>query len=115
MEEDEAPEYQVCRYEDVAGRLTGAIVICGEGARELASVLGGCLGSEVRVAAAPPPTRRAGVLADMAHRRLRAGWTDDPATLQPIYLRASQIEVANRVRSRRRAKSKVNPSNTKLP
>ena len=31
--------------------------------------------------------RRAGFLADMAWTRLRAGQTDDPATLQPLYAR----------------------------
>ena len=31
--------------------------------------------------------RRAGFLADMAWARLRAGQTDDPATLQPLYAR----------------------------
>ncbi|MFN2109448.1 MAG: tRNA (adenosine(37)-N6)-threonylcarbamoyltransferase complex dimerization subunit type 1 TsaB, partial [Anaerolineae bacterium] len=31
--------------------------------------------------------RRAGFLADIAWPRLRAGQTDDPATLQPLYAR----------------------------
>jgi tRNA threonylcarbamoyladenosine biosynthesis protein TsaB len=37
----------------------------------------------------PPPadTRRAGYLAYLAHERLRAGESDDPATLAPDYLR----------------------------
>ena len=114
VDESEAPEYEVCRYDDVAGRLTGAMVICGEAASELASSFGGCLGEEVRVAAAPPPTRRAGVLADMAHRRLTAGRTDDPATLQPIYLRASQIEVADKARRSKSPLPSVGPLHNPL-
>jgi len=94
-------EYQVCRYEDLAGRLAGGGVLCGEAAGELAPALGGRLGGDVRVSGAPPPTRRAGVLARIAHSKLVAGLTDDPATLQPIYLHGLQVEVANRARTRR--------------
>jgi tRNA threonylcarbamoyladenosine biosynthesis protein TsaB len=93
------PEYHVCRYEDLAGSMAGRTVLCGEAAGEVASALAGRLGDDVRVAGAPPPTRRAGVLARIAHSKWIAGLTDDPTALQPIYLRSTQVEVANRTKS----------------
>jgi tRNA threonylcarbamoyladenosine biosynthesis protein TsaB len=35
----------------------------------------------------PDAVRRAGYLAEIGWQRLRRGWTDDPASLAPIYLR----------------------------
>ncbi len=95
----DGPEYQVCRYEDLAGRLDGGGVLCGEAAEEVALALVGRLGDDVRASGAPPPTRRAGILARMAHSKWVSGLTDDAATLQPIYLRSTQVEVADRTKS----------------
>ena len=54
------------------------------------------LGESARLVKVPPPTRRPAVLAALAHRRLESGKTDDPATLQPIYLRSAQVDTARR-------------------
>lgn len=89
-------EYTVCRYEDLAGFITGDALLCGEAAEHVWSVLGTRLGGGIRVPIAPPPTRRTGVLARIAHSMWTSGITDDPATLQPIYLRSTQVEAANR-------------------
>lgn len=46
------------------------------------------------VVAATHAVRRAGYLAEIGWQRLRRGWTDDPASLAPIYLRDPAGDVA---------------------
>ena len=45
------------------------------------------LDKRVIISGAAHALRRAGSLAELAHRRLAAGDVDDPATLAPVYLR----------------------------
>jgi len=40
-----------------------------------------------QVVSAAGMVRRAGYLAELGWNRLRRGWTDDPRTLAPVYLR----------------------------
>jgi len=87
--------YAVVDREQVPQAVAGVELVCGEAATELAPALEEA-GLQAAVAPVPPPTRRAGLLARLAHARLEAGRTDDPDTLQPLYLRSSQISVANK-------------------
>lgn len=65
--------------------ITSPTLFCGEidaaGAEALAA-----LGELARILPAASRLRRAGFLAEVAWRRLNRGETDDPATLNPIYL-----------------------------
>ena len=36
------------------------------------------------------------MLAELGHRRLRSGETDDPESLQPLYMHGSQYKAAQR-------------------
>ncbi len=60
--------------------------VCGELAAGERRALQERLGSRVVLAAPADCLRRAGYLAELGWARLRAGQTDDPATLAPIYL-----------------------------
>ncbi len=88
------PRYDVVPAEQVAAGVESTTLFCGGGLRAVAGTLERRLGGLALIADTPPPTRRAPVLAEIAYRRLQAGEMDDPATLQPIYLRSAQISTA---------------------
>lgn len=94
------PEYSVQDRDEALSKIPGDAIVCGEAARIMAGPLRERLGERVRVVNAAPPTRRAGVLAELGYRKWQSGHVDDPATLQPVYLRSSQIEAADRARKR---------------
>ncbi|HEX8958965.1 MAG TPA: tRNA (adenosine(37)-N6)-threonylcarbamoyltransferase complex dimerization subunit type 1 TsaB [Solirubrobacterales bacterium] len=75
---------------DAAAR-GGAVLVCGEVRPEWAAVLAGEAPARVVVASESAAFRRAGALAALCWKRLSAGLTDDPATLQAIYLRRPPV------------------------
>ena len=93
---DATPEYEVISHETLASDIEANSLFCGEGASAVSDILRKRLGDAARVAEAAPPTRRAAVLAGLGYRRLQQGAIEDPATLQPLYLRSSQVNVAHR-------------------
>ena len=85
----------VLTYDELAEAIgTDGWLLCGEAAETAVEKLGERLSRRARVVAAPPPTRRPAVLARLAYRRLAEGDTDDPAGLEPIYLRSSQVDTS---------------------
>ena len=74
--------------------LAAEAIYCGEAAAELAGAIRERLGPTARVVEAPPPTRRAGILALLGSEKLQAGDCADPRSLEPIYLRSSQVDGA---------------------
>ena len=66
----------------------------------LASVLSERLGRNARIVDVPPPTRSLSVLAQLAYGKLDRGEIADRETLQPLYLRTAQVNVAERTWSR---------------
>lgn len=95
------PEYTVVDRDELPSMIQGNSIICGEAVLDTVSTLQEQISDGARLAASPPPTRRAGVLAELAYRRWQSGHIDEPASLQPNYLRSSQIEVADRARARK--------------
>ena len=95
-----SPEYAVLERQETLSKIDADSIVCGEGVRAIAEEVREVLGGNARLVDVPPPTRRAGVLADLAYGRWQSGHADDPATLQPLYLRSSQIDSANRTRVR---------------
>ena len=71
-------------------------LFCGEGAMAIEGMLRERLGSLAAVPDLPPPTRRPAVLARLGYMRLQDSETDDPASLQPLYMRGAQIQTAER-------------------
>jgi len=60
--------------------------VCGELTAEERHELKKRLGAHVEVASPAASLRRAGYLAEVGWAKLRAGQTDDPTTLVPIYI-----------------------------
>lgn len=87
------PQYEVVSSDSLPSEVEQGTLLCGEGIRdmphELKRQLSGALFAEV-----PPPTRRAGILAHLAHKKLLSGQADDAMTLEPIYLRGTQVAMA---------------------
>ena len=94
--EGKPPQYGVVEDDELASDTAEETIFCGEGLPDVAELLKAQLGELAVLAPTTPPTRRAASLAVLAHRRLQAGETDDPESLQPMYLRSAQIEAAQR-------------------
>ncbi len=73
-------------WESLAAAVAGPTLFCGEvdeaGAQALSQA-----SDRVTLLSPAHSLRRAGFLAELAWPRIRAGQTDDPATLAPIYLK----------------------------
>jgi tRNA threonylcarbamoyladenosine biosynthesis protein TsaB len=74
--------------------LAAEAIYCGEAVSELTGAIRERLGPTAKVVEAPPPTRRAGTLSLLAYQKLQAGDCADPRSLEPIYLRSSQVDSA---------------------
>jgi hypothetical protein len=66
-------------------------VFCGEHVPAIASRIKEILGDKALFVSPAAGLRRAGYLMELGYTRLKAQDYDDPATLQPLYLRAPAI------------------------
>jgi tRNA threonylcarbamoyladenosine biosynthesis protein TsaB len=89
-------EYSVKTHHDLVSSIRGPTLFCGEAAGTLAGLLRDDLGETAMLPECQPPTRKPGVLARLGYRRLLASDTDDPETLQPLYMRGGQFDSAQR-------------------
>ena len=71
-------------------------IYCGEAVPELRTEILARIGPEALLSRAMPPTRRPSALARLGFSKLQAGCTADPAVVEPLYLRSSQISSAAR-------------------
>ena len=85
-----APEH-ITTIETLCSGITSKTVLCGEYVTVIAEQLRQHLGSRAVIPSATTGLRRAAFLAELGLRRLATGDTDDPATLQPLYLRRPSI------------------------
>lgn len=76
---------EVCTPEELADQITQPTLICGE-LSEAERDFFGHNKPEIQLAAPAQSLRRAGYLAELAWKRWKAGQSDDPASLSPIYL-----------------------------
>ena len=90
------PAYDVIEHSELASAVPSDALFCGEGVSLAAELIRGAFGADAKIADAPPPTRRAGVLASLGYAMLQDGRTADALTLEPLYLRSSQVNTANR-------------------
>ncbi len=95
------PAYEVVEHEDLGLSFTSKTLFCGEGLPDVADILNESLGDQAVFVDTRPPTRRASVLAGLGYSRWQAGETDDPSSLQPLYLRSAQVDMAQRTWSSR--------------
>ena len=90
------PIYRVVEHDELAAAASSDALFCGEGALLVADLIRGAFGADAKIADAPAPTRRAGALAYLGYEMLREGRTADAMSLEPLYLRSSQVSTANR-------------------
>ena len=84
------PEH-IATVEALCSGIISKTVFCGEYVSVVAVELRQHLGRKAFIPSATTGLRRAGFLAELGLRRLTAGDSDDPATLQPLYLRRPSI------------------------
>jgi tRNA threonylcarbamoyladenosine biosynthesis protein TsaB len=75
-------------------QITTTTVFCGEYVPTIAPQIKELCGGKTVIPSVVTSLRRAGFLAELGLRRLEAGDRDDPATLQPVYLRRPSITIA---------------------
>lgn len=85
-----APEH-ISTIEALCSGITSKTVLCGEYVTVIAEQLRQHLGRRAVIPSTTTGLRRAAFLAELGLRRLATGDTDDPATLQPLYLRRPSI------------------------
>lgn len=95
---DTQPTYGVIEHGALGAAASADALFCGEGVAAAADLIRSEFGGGAAIAAVSPPTRRAGVMAAMGYEALRQGHTADVNSLEPIYLRSSQIAAANKAR-----------------
>ncbi|MCL5264229.1 MAG: tRNA (adenosine(37)-N6)-threonylcarbamoyltransferase complex dimerization subunit type 1 TsaB [Chloroflexi bacterium] len=82
--------------DEIRRRISAPTLVCGDTRKEAVVHLCHELGGLITEPAAAGSLRRAGYLAELGGRKLRAGKTDDLASLQPIYLRKPAITGSTR-------------------
>jgi tRNA threonylcarbamoyladenosine biosynthesis protein TsaB len=87
--------YLVVTPQELATGINGRAFFCGEWRAETEAILHQALGERARFAS-PVATRRAAWLAELASARLRDGGIEDPATIEPLYLRKPAITISKK-------------------
>lgn len=88
--------YHILTPEELATRIDGPVLCCGEWRDETRTALEGLAGSHARFASRVGG-RRASWLAELALARAAGGTRDDAAALEPLYLRRPAITRSNKV------------------
>ncbi len=91
-ESSEDPTIQT--WEQLLQELEGPATVAGEISPRAKSLIRNAK-KQLKLVAAASTTRRAGYLAEIGWKRLRRGWTDDPAKLKPVYLREAAATAPN--------------------
>ena len=81
----------ITTIESLCSKITTRTLFCGEFAETIAKELSNRLGARAIIPPLATRLRRAGYLAELGLRRLEAGDYDNPASLQPLYLRRPAI------------------------
>ncbi|MDP2952232.1 MAG: tRNA (adenosine(37)-N6)-threonylcarbamoyltransferase complex dimerization subunit type 1 TsaB [Chloroflexota bacterium] len=85
-------EERLTTLEELCAHTRGRTVFCGQ-VSPVAARLREALGTKAIIPDGAALLRRAGALAELGWLRLRDGDRDDPATLQPLYLRRPAITI----------------------
>jgi len=103
--EDAQPVYRVIEPGELATDAQSDSLFCGEGVPQVAELIRSAFGDDAKIASAPLPTRHASALGALGYTKLQDGGVADAFSLEPLYLRSSQVSTANRTwrgRSQRR-------------
>ncbi len=82
-------EEQIVEPGEIPSKISGQIIFCGKLEPELVSFLHQEFGEKAQFLSSG--LRRPGYLCELGWQHLRAGKQDDPATLQPLYLKKPSI------------------------
>ena len=92
-------EERICPPDELLDSIAESTLFCGEGVVPWASLIKERLGSQALVLDSPNPGNRLWSLAFLGRERIESGDTDDPAELEPNYIRMPSIgEVKRRDR-----------------
>jgi len=86
----------ITTVETLCSQITTQTIFCGEFIPLIAAQLRKQLGQRAIISTPAARLRRAGFLAELGQKRLEAGKYDNPATLQPTYLRRPHITKSKR-------------------
>lgn len=86
-------EEYITNVDALCSEITEQTIFCGEIPPEVAQRLEEQLGPKAVILQGGASLRRAGYLAELGWKRLEAGDCDDPATLQPLYLRKPAVTI----------------------
>ena len=81
----------VTTLEELCTSIDSPTIFCGEFVPTVASAIWENLGDKAVFVSPAAGLRRAGYLAELGYKRLKAQDYDDPGTLQPLYLRTVEI------------------------
>ncbi len=87
--------YVVLTLQELATRIAGRALFCGEWRAETEAALRAALGERARFVP-QLATRRAVWLAELARARLSDGRVENPATIEPLYLRKPAITISKK-------------------
>lgn len=83
----------ITTVEELCAKIATKTIFCGRFSPDIARHIEKCLGNRAIILKG---LRRAGSLAELGWRRLKMGETDNPATLQPLYLRSPSVTTKSR-------------------
>ena len=81
----------ITTVDSLCSQITGKTIFCGEATPAILEQIKDKLGQKAIIPPMVSRLRRAGFLAELGVKRLEAGDCENPATLQPIYLRRPPI------------------------
>jgi tRNA threonylcarbamoyladenosine biosynthesis protein TsaB len=90
-------EPHLATLDEICQATTQRTLLCGEISADFAAEMRRRLDTLVIIAPPAANARRAGYLAELGWYRLRDGQVDDPATLEPLYLRRPHITQSKKV------------------
>ncbi len=96
VENSDELSLDVSSVDDFLSDAAPGVLYCGEAVSEFGEQIAANTGTEASIVKSVPPTRRVSTIAHMGFRRLQKGATVDPGTVEPIYLRSSQVASAAR-------------------
>ena len=91
--------YRVVGWEELSTVIEDGALVCGESASAVAAALAERGHARTRAVGAPPPTRSPAAIAELGYRRLVQGDVDSPEGLEPLYMRGSQVQRAEKART----------------
>tara|TARA_Y100000590_G_scaffold307173_1_gene346765 strand:- start:4986 stop:5669 length:684 start_codon:yes stop_codon:yes gene_type:complete len=92
---NDAPEMNIMNHKELIDEIPNNTFICGEGAFDIYSDPTSTV-KQIQLLSSTRPTRKCISIYNLGNKKLGSNSVDNPLTLEPIYLRSSQIANANK-------------------